>query len=346
VGGSALEAIFEERAGGEEGESHQPFVDLFDFTSRVDLRRVNKSVIEALIQCGAFDAVHERVGVDRAQAVAAVESAIERGKKLASERSSGQTNLFGLLGGEEADGARAMSHPGGEFPRVEPWDTREVLAREKQTLGFYVSGHPLDRYASELERFCDATTETLPTLAEGTQVTVGGSVEGYRERNTKTGNRIAFFSLEDSLGRVEVIVRPRVLDGEGVRECLQAGAPVLVTGVVQYERDRGGGPGGGDDESRQAKIVLDDVAPLAESLKEKTKLVRVRVFVDRVDRERLEALRATLQQHPGACPVTLELAFDKRWTVQMPATGITVDPSDALLASLERLFGEKVCELR
>src|SRR5262249_30342860 len=119
------------------------------------------------------------------------------------------TSLFGLLGGGIDMGRSAK---GNDYPRVEPWDGRETLARERGTLGFYVSGHPLDRYASELKRFCNATTESLHTAAEGAHVVVGGAVEGWRERPTKTGGKIGFFTLEDSVGRVEVIVRSRVLD--------------------------------------------------------------------------------------------------------------------------------------
>ncbi len=247
IGTSALEAVFETRSGGGEDESgeakpagKQPFVDLFDFAARVDLRRVNKGVCEALVQCGAFDAVHGTASVSRAQALGAVDSAIERGKKISAERASGQTNLFGLLGGGGTGATRTLTHPGGEFPKVEPWDTRELLAREKISLGFYVSGHPLDRYKSELERFCNATTESLSGVSDGTQVTIGGLVEGFRERTTKTGNKIAFFSLEDPHGRVEVIVRNRALGQEGTRELLGAGEPVLVTGVVQRESTRNG----------------------------------------------------------------------------------------------------------
>ncbi len=285
--------------------------------------------------------MHEPLGVDRARASSAIESAIERGKKLAAERSSGQTSLFDLMGAGDAKATQAMSHPGGTFPRVEPWDTRELLAREKQALGFYVSGHPLDRYASELRRLCNASTQSLAEMPDGTSVVVGGSVEGYRERTTKMGRRIAFFSLEDPIGRVEVIVRPRILESQGLRDVLSSGEPVLVSGVVQFEQDRGS-----EEAAVEAKIVLESVEPLAETLKKKTTSVRVRVFVDRVDRVRLEALRNTLMQHPGGCPVSLELASRTNWVVALPATGISVDPCDALLASLERLFGEKVCELR
>ncbi|MCA9612920.1 MAG: DNA polymerase III subunit alpha, partial [Myxococcales bacterium] len=123
VGDSALEAVFEERV--KEGQK-SPFVDLFDFCDRVDLRRVNKGVCEALVQSGAFDACHEPSKVHRAQAFGAIETAIERGKKAAAERASGQTSLFGLLGGGGEAQAESFNKAGGAFPTgLEPWDSRE-----------------------------------------------------------------------------------------------------------------------------------------------------------------------------------------------------------------------------
>ncbi|MCX7808571.1 MAG: DNA polymerase III subunit alpha, partial [Deltaproteobacteria bacterium] len=139
VGSAALEAIFEaRRVHGKE----QPFVDLFDFCRRVDLRRVNKAVIEALVQSGAFDGVHERVGISRAQAFASIESAIEQGKRSDVARMTGQGSLFGLF---ESSPLRSLSGSS-TFANVPSWDWRELLQREKEALGFYLSGHPLDRY--------------------------------------------------------------------------------------------------------------------------------------------------------------------------------------------------------
>ncbi|MBZ0118404.1 MAG: DNA polymerase III subunit alpha, partial [Sandaracinaceae bacterium] len=339
VGGGALEAIFEARSQDAEGQpstSKQPFTDLFDFAARVDLRRVNKGVAEALVQCGAFDAVHAAAGVHRAQAHSVIEAALERGRKLTADRESGQTNLFGLL---EAPAKSARSSAAG-FPDCEPWDLRELLAREKATLGFYVSGHPLARYGSELKRFCDATTASLTGKGEGARVTIGGSVEGYRERPTKTGAKMAFFHLEDGDGRVEVIVRTGNL--EDARPVLTSGEPILLTGDVKFERDRNDDGNG----SADAKIVLLEAAPLAASLRAKTKAVRLRVPVERTDAVKLRAMRKALEDNPGPCPVSLELASTERWTVSVAETGLKVEPSDALLSSLERLFGEKVCELR
>ncbi len=344
IGGSALEAIFEARSQTPVGEqprdgAQQPFRDVYDFTSRVDLRRVNKGVIEALVQCGAFDAAHDAAGgIHRAQAHGAIESAIERGKKASADRESGQTSLFGLL--EPAQERAAQQVGSGSFPTVQPWDLRELLAREKTTLGFYVSGHPLERYSSELSRFCDATTASLGGKAEGARVTIGGSVEGYRERPTKTGGKMAFFHLEDAHGRVEVIVRTGAL--EQCREILSAGDPVLLTADLKYERDRQAS----DEAPADAKLILLEVAPLAASLRARTKAVRLRLRAERTDRGKIAALKRELEANPGPCPVSLEIVSTERWTVSVAETGLSVEPSEAFLSSLERLFGEKVCELR
>ena len=350
VGSAALEALFEARrvsavdapgaGAAADAPREHPFEDVFDFCARVDLRRVNKAVVEALVQSGAFDSAHAAPGVHRAQGFAAIEPAIERGKRMSAERSSGQTSLFGLLG----DDARAAepSRPNASYPSAEPWDSRELLAREKGTLGFYVSGHPLDRYERDLRRFCNATTTTVRELEAFQTVTLGGSVEGYRERRTKSGQTMAFFHLEDAEGRVEVIVRPRPLERAEVRAALTSGEPVLLTGKVKHERDRGA------DESAQAeaKILLDDVSSLAKALNERTHAVHVTLPVEALDRERLETLRATLERFRGDCPVSLTLLDPGRWRAELLDTGITVEPSDALMAGLERAFGRNTCEWR
>ncbi|MGE0790061.1 MAG: DNA polymerase III subunit alpha [Sandaracinaceae bacterium] len=333
IGEAALEAIFEAR---QEESQHQPFSDVYDLASRVDLKRVNKGVIEALVQCGAFDAVHESIGVHRASAHAAIEAALERGKRASLDREVGQTSLFGML--EPAE-ARASTHTGAaSFPRVEPWDLKDQLTREKITLGFYVSGHPLERYKTELRRFCDATTSTLAGKKESARVTIGGSVEGYRERVTKSGGKMAFFHLEDAEGRIEVIVRARAL--ETSRDALTGGDPVLLTADFRYERDRRN-----EDGPMEAKLILLEATPLAAALRSKTKSVKLRLKVERTDRQKLESLKKALEANPGPCPVALELISADGWTVHTIDLGLRVEPGEAFLGALERLFGEKVCEM-
>ena len=203
-----------------------------------------------------------------------------------------------------------------------------------------MSGHPLDRYGSELLRFCDATTESIAELANQRQITVGGTVEGYRERRTKIGQTMAFFHIEDAYGRVEVIVRPKPLEQEGLREALQSGQPILLTGRVKHEQDRNNEGG-----QIEPKILLEDATPLSKALHERTTSITVRLAVESIDRSKLDSLRSMLEQFPGPCPVSLELSSANAWKVSLAETGLFVDPTDALLSSLERLFGAKVCEL-
>ncbi|MDQ3032301.1 MAG: DNA polymerase III subunit alpha [Myxococcota bacterium] len=338
IGESALEAVFEARTGEDGREA--PFADQFDFTARVDLRRVNKGVIEALVQSGAFDATHETLEVSRAQAFAAIEASIERGRRVSADRASGQTSLFGLFDAgarQEVDRTTAAA-----YPSVTAWDMRELLARERASLGFYVSGHPLDRYRTELARFGNATTASISGRDDHSEIRIGGVVEGYRERPTKTGGKIGFFHLEDADGRIEVVVRDREI--EGARDILKSGEPVYVEAKLRWERDRDAPEE--DDTPPEAKLTLQQVKPLAQALRERTKAVRVKVTVERVDAKKLRALRDALHAHPGPCPVGLELTSVERWSVSVAELGLSVEPSDALLASLERLFGEKIVELR
>jgi len=348
LGVAALEAIFDARSGKPVGTSPEPttegpFLDLYDFTARVDPRRLNKSVVEALVQCGAMDGMHAPAGVTRERALAALDAAIERGKKLAADRESGQTDLFASLTG--ASGKSFSEPKRGEFPKVDTWDKREELRREKSALGFFISGHPLDGYKKELARFCNATVATLSNFKEGSSVQLGGLVEGFRERPTKAGSKIGFFSLEDASGRTEVVVRSRALEAH--REKLLTDAPVLVTATIQYERNDNGSEDEMQDNSKATvKLLLDDVSELTESLRSRTKSVRVSLRVEQVDEDKLSRLRQTLEDHRGNCPVSLEIRAATSWCATINTRNISVDPSDAMLTSLERLFGEKVCELR
>jgi len=229
---------------------------------------------------------------------------------------------------------------------VAPWDLRELLGREKNALGFYVSGHPLDRYKSELGRFGNATTASLDGKDDGTSVRIGGTIEGFRERPTRTGGKIAFFALEDASGRVEVVVRDRQLEAnrEVIESASKNNEPIFLEGTIRFERDANG-----NEESAATaapKLILDSVKLLSAALREKTKAVRVSVTVEKVDRKKLAALRDALALFPGPCPVSLELRSVERWVVSVAQTGLAVEPSEALLSNLERLFGEKVVELR
>ncbi|HET6337274.1 MAG TPA: DNA polymerase III subunit alpha [Polyangiales bacterium] len=358
VGAAALESILERRSAIGDAGKPEPFLDVFDFTSRVDLRRVNKGVVESLVQCGAMDTLHDPRQIARDRALAAIESAIEIGKKASADRESGQTDLFGMFMGDgdaagDGNGNGKSSLNIGRrftFPEVpEPWSRNEKLKREKATLGFYVSGHPLDTYREELKRFCNGNTASISNVSEGTTVMLGGMVEDYRERNTKSGGKMAFFFLDDPYGRIEVIVRQRAV--EQFRELLSGDQPLLITGNVRADREGGGGGGGGGggddsgDQPAEVKLLLDDATLLVQALRARTRAVRVKVHVDQCDKRKLVELKRALEAHPGRCPVVVQLVSTE-WRVSLGNGKLMVEPSEAMLGSLERLFGEKVAELR
>jgi DNA polymerase-3 subunit alpha len=343
VGSAALEAIFETRRGEPGAKKPEPFADLYDLAGRVDLRRVNKSVIEALVQCGALDGAHEPLGVSRARAFAALDAAVERGKKASADRESGQTDLFGMLSASDDGASAGRVRP--LFAEGPQWERKELLQREKATLGFYISGHPLDGYVEELRRFCNATTVTASDKPDGTQVAIGGIVEDLRVRPMRTGGKIGFFQLEDPYGRLEIVVRGKAL--ESYLEVLQSDAPVLIRGVVREDRERGGSNDDGPPQGTGVmRVVLDKAEPLVEAFRSRTRSVRVKVRLSRVNKDKLVALRRTLEDFPGSCPVTLDLVSEETWRVTLGTKKILVDPTEAMLSQLERLFGEKVCELR
>nr|MBP9112957.1 DNA polymerase III subunit alpha [Polyangiaceae bacterium] len=227
VGGAALETVFDARKEG------GPFKDMFDFASRVDAKKMNKGVLEALVQCGAFDRTLQSIRVSRAQAFLAIELALERSRSASRDREVGQTNLFGLL--EAASTSKVKSGEGSlEYPKTENWDRHEMLVREKQALGFYVSGHPLERYlkgTSSLGRLEAVPLAMANTLDDYKVVKVVGMVEGYREKVLRdNAGKIAFFELEDMTGRVNVKMRGRDIETYGA--LLTRGEPVIVTGKV------------------------------------------------------------------------------------------------------------------
>ena len=328
VGDSALQAILDVRDGG------GPFSDLFDFAQRVDPKRVNKAVFEALVQCGAFDASLAIRGITRARAFAALDRALERSKQAATNK-----HQMGLFANVKSETSRLD-----DYPQIEPWDLRETLVREKATLGFYVSGHPLDRYGVDLGRFGVVSTSALAGKEPWARVRVGGMVEGYREKTFKGGGgKLAFFILEDQSGRIEVKVRQNQI--ETYASVLTSGEPVLVSGKVSFpQQDEGEEADAGP---REPTLLLDEAVPLADAIRAETKHVAIRVSEHRAAPEHIGKLKDVLRLSPGACSVQLVVQLkDGSEAVLALAREYRVEPSDAMLGRLEKLFGEKVAELR
>ena len=332
VGEAALEAVLEVRDQG------GPFKDLFDFAERVDAKRVNRGVLEALVTSGAFDATLQPRAITRARAFAALDRALERSRSASKDRERGQTSLFGLMTAP-ADAPAVSSD---DYPEVDPWDVRETLVREKEALGFYVSGHPLDRYGIDLARFEVTSTAALSGMPPWSKVRLSGMVEEYKVRIFKDGGgKVARFTLEDRLGRIEAKVRERQIDT--YENVLASGEPLIVTGKLQFPQveegaDEPEGP-------REPTLLLDEALLLSDVIRAEARGITLRLTSTRHTAAQMAELARALDASPGGCAVQLHIQLEGGAEVELSLPKYRIEPNDQLFAHVERLLGGRVIEL-
>jgi DNA polymerase III subunit alpha len=310
VGEGAVEATLSARR--ESG----PFRSLPDFCDRVDLRAVNRRVVESFIKSGSFDSIDPR----RAALFACIDRAMEAGQKRQRDREAGQSSLFGMLGATED----AHAQPA-RVPDAPPWPEAERLAFEKESLGFFLSGHPLERFRDDLAQWASATTGTL-AQSPGADVAIGGIVTQLRLIRTKKGDRMASFFLEDLEGSVETLVFPEAYKKAAGR--LADDQVVLVKARAEIQDDG------------RAKLLASEVLPLDQARLAEARYVTIRVPVAEWDRGKGERLRDILAAHRGDCPVTLELVRPGSWAAALvPGSRYRVRPNPAMREEVEALLG-------
>jgi DNA polymerase-3 subunit alpha len=329
VGESAVQAILEARASG------GPFKHLVDFASRVDARKINKKVVEALVKSGAFDLE----GAPRWQLFAGIESAFAAGASAQADRASGQASLFG---GKVAEPEQKPRYPKpgdliGEL-RVEEWPERVRLAFEKEALGFYLTGHPLKGYEKEARRYASTTCAAVAHKRHGDKVSVVGIVAALRERVTKEkGTRFGILTLEDLTGTVEVVCwgarpaqngRPAQKGWADWEAFCKSEEPILVHGEVRVNTR--------DEENPKAEITATDIEPLSAVRRHKTTELAFRIDADALTAERAGGLKVLLGKHPGGTAVTVRAVIPEQseTTISVP---LKVQPGDELLESVRRL---------
>jgi DNA polymerase III subunit alpha len=324
VGGNAIESIKKARE-----ELGGRFRSFWEFCEKVDLRVMNKRVIESLIKAGALDSLGKR-----GQLYAAVDKAMERAQKAQRDQAHGQTGLFGLF-----NEAPAHGHGGDELPRAADWEEGERLANEKEVLGFFVSGHPLDKHAEKLRNLpgvisvAEALERKPPEKRWGKEVDpadelqVAGMMLGLRVQKTRReGKLYAQAALEDATGKIELIAFPR--DYERLAEQLRIEAPVLIRGTLS------------GDEDAAPKLSVSAIQALEDVQVKLPSGIRIRVNLDRATEQVLAELKSAADAAPGPGKVMLHLEKKGEYAVILEPERMNVAADRGWVERVEELVGK------
>ena len=312
VGLSAIEAIIEAR------EKKGAYTSVADFCRKVDLRRVNRRVVEALIKCGAFDLT----GARRAPMFEAIDLVMDHGNQHQEREASGQFSMFDAME-ESHDPA---------LPDVKEWKESQLLAFEKESLGFYITGHPLAAYEEDMKRYASATTETLESVQDGKEVTICGIIAGMKQKITKkNAERMAILTLEDLTGNVEVIVFPDLFKNS--HHMLLTDTPLIVCGQL-------------DKSEQGAKIKATRLHLLDEVKKKGATRMDIRFNATGLTQDDLLKVKDILLNHKGEIPVYLRLQNPARKeSLISVGRDIRVNPSEKLISEIESVLGSGAVSL-
>src|SRR5665213_482768 len=311
VGEGAVEAIVKARA------AVTRFKSLHHFCEHADMTAINRRVIESLVKAGALDSFEGT----RAQLLLALDGAIESGTRAARDRDSGQVGLFGEFLPEE--------HPEPPLPKANDWTAREKLQGEKETIGFYVSGHPLDSYEEKICELATFDSSTLEGLEKGAEVALCGILTGIQRRRNREGKPWASMAIEDRLGTIDGMVF--TTSYEGIAPLLQEDQAVLIRGSALPE------------EGNPTKVSIKEIVPLDVARVPLPTLIGIKVFVGRNGIDRVSELQTLFARKPGATQVRLRLEALKDFSVilDIPAK---VRPDKEFRGEIARICGSGMME--
>jgi DNA polymerase-3 subunit alpha len=314
VGAAAADSIIEARKTG------GPFQNLYDLCERVDLTSVNRRILENLIKCGAMSSM----AGNRAQLTAMLDSAMESGQRAWKDRASGQAGLFGIV----ADQPAHEDHP---LPLLPDWTPQQKLANEKEVIGIYVTGHPLDSYSDKVAELSTYATETLEGLERGAEVAICGILTGIQRKRNREGKLWAAMHLEDRTGSVEAMVFTTQYDR--LLAALVEDQAVLVRGLVLPEDN---GP---------PKISVQEIVPLEVARLHLPTLISIRIPVGMNGSvDKAEALNQLFARKRGETEVRLRLEKPRDFSVILDVTP-KVRPDKEFWAEVERICGPESVEI-
>jgi len=312
VGRNAIESIVAARK--ELGR----FRSLFEFCEKVDLRLLNKRVIESLVKAGAMDSFG-----GRAQLMAVLDKAMERGQKTQRDAEMGQHGLFGVFQQEDAGGGDQD-----KLPNVPEWEEHQRLSSEKEVLGFFITGHPLEKYKDKLEDFRALSAEAVLAMKNGTgrdEVYTAGMISGVKVLKSRKGDLYAQASLEDMTGAVEAIVFPEAY--KRLQAILKQEIPMLVRCSIRVE------------EGSNPKVAISQLTPLEEAQPKLPRSIRIRIPLDTATEGTVDALHSICQERKGEARVLFDVERPGDFMVVMEPDGYNVCPDRSFISRVEELCG-------
>jgi DNA polymerase-3 subunit alpha len=319
VGTKAVEAIIAGRK--EKG----PFVSLYDFCERVDLRAVNRATMEALIKCGAFDSM----GARRAQLLAVLDRAIEMGQQVQADRRNGQMSMFGA----PAAATPGMARPAEVLPDVKEFENAELLKYEKEVLGFYITSHPLTEHQGDIGRYSTCSTRDAMSRGEGTEVTIGGMISRVKNTVAKqgrsAGQKMAWVTMEDLEGQIEGVAFAETYAqiAEKYPGIMAAEQIVLVKGKVDRRRET-------------PSLVINEIMPMSEAAEKLTTAVVITLDRVRHAGDTMTRVKGVLNNYKGKVPVFVEVPVEGTGKVLIRlGNDCFVRPSKVMREDLEQVLG-------
>ncbi|MGA3210579.1 MAG: DNA polymerase III subunit alpha [Terriglobales bacterium] len=313
VGRNGVEAIAASR------QKVGQFKSIYQFCESVDLRVLNKRVLESLVKAGAMDCLGRR-----AQLMGVLDKAIERGQKSARDADSGQHGLFGLFADESAN---ANSD---KLPDLPDWDQAKRLAAEKEVLGFFVSGHPLDKYRDKLADLGARTVEEICAFKQGTgkdDISAAGILTNLRVLKSKKGDYYAQAMLEDMTGACDLLIFPEAY--KRLSDKVRLEVPILIKGGIRVEDDAGGG----------VKLTVNDITPLDEAQPKLPRALRIRIALDSAQPGTIDELHQLFSTSKGNAPVMFDVERQGEFMAVLEAQGYNVQPDRAFVNRVEELCG-------
>jgi len=332
LGEAAIDSIIEAR---EKGEA---FTSLYNFCERVDTQKVNHRVLETLIKCGAFD---RSGGNHRASLCLAADEALAAGARRQRDQHYGQANMFDLLAdGPDSEAARSSAL---NWPKADPWPENVRLTFEKEALGFFITGHPLERYEAEFGLMDLAPVEKIRNKTDRTEVRLGGVVATlHKKKSKKNGQDYAQLTLEDQTGSVEVLVLGKVWDKNA--NWLKKDEVAVVAGTMEKEEARDiGANKEGQGGQVNIKIIAREIMSLTEALEKRTESLAFRVPRSGLGPETLSLLKEVARDYPGPARVYLHLSEPDGVAVYRLEAGLR--PCLGLMDRLRPHLGRQGCAL-